>query len=128
MKALLLVAHGSRKESSNHELSLLAEKINQLLDGDFDFVRHGFLELAEPSIPKAIDECAVLGAKNIIVVPYFLSAGRHVTEDIPEEVRKGKLSNPNTNIEISKYLGSRNEIADLLIKSALCRQSEIRNI
>ena len=119
MKALVLVAHGSRKDSSNKEVALLSEKMNSLIDKEFDIVKHGFLELAEPSIPGAINHCCDLGATEVTVVPYFLSAGRHVTEDIPEEVEKAKIQNPEVEMIISQYLGARSEIADLLIKAAL---------
>jgi sirohydrochlorin ferrochelatase len=123
MNALLLVAHGSRRKESNSEVAVLAKHMNNLLDGEFDFVEHGFLELAKPYIPDAIDLCVRKGAEKIVVVPYFLSAGRHVAEDVPEEVDKGRANNPNIEIEIADYLGSRKEIADLLVKSAVYVQS-----
>ncbi len=119
MKALLLVAHGSRKQSSNEEVETLSLKIKQLLTSEFEIAECGFLELAQPLIPEAIDRCVALGATEIIVVPYFLSAGRHVVQDVPEEVEKGQKNNPDTLIRISNYLGARDEIANLLIKSAI---------
>ena len=43
-----------------------------------------FLELAEPSIPQGLAQCLALDAEEIIVFPYFLAAGTHVADDIPE--------------------------------------------
>src|SRR6056300_1055065 len=106
MKAILLVAHGSKKIESNCEVSVLANKMMNYLGNRFDFVEYGFLELGRPFIPEAIDICAKRGASKITVVPYFLSAGRHVKIDVPME------------IEMANYLGSRDEIADLLVKLA----------
>lgn len=122
MKAILLVAHGSRKQSSNEEVKQLSLKMNQLVSNEFDFIKHAFLELAEPLIPDGIDQCVALGATDIIIVPYFLSAGRHVTEDVPEEVQKGINNNPDVNIVISDYLGENREIANLLLQSAIYTQ------
>ncbi len=122
MKAILLVAHGSRKQSSNEEVKQLSLKMNQLVSNEFDFIKHAFLELAEPLIPHGIDQCVELGATDIIIVPYFLSAGRHVTEDVPEEVQKGIKNNPDVNIVISDYLGANSEIANLLLQSAIYTQ------
>lgn len=122
MKAILLVAHGSRKQSSNEEVKQLSLKMNQLVSNEFDFIKHAFLELAEPLIPDGIDQCVALGATDIIIVPYFLSAGRHVTEDVPEEVQKGINNNPDVNIVISDYLGANREIANLLLQSAIYTQ------
>ena len=122
MKALLLVAHGSRKESSNQEVAQLSSQMQRLVNEKFDFVKHGFLELAEPSIPDAIDNCCQQGATHITVVPYFLSAGRHVTEDIPEEVEIGQKNNPDVEITVSNYLGAQDEIAALLVEAAVYAQ------
>ncbi|MCH9645042.1 MAG: CbiX/SirB N-terminal domain-containing protein [Proteobacteria bacterium] len=122
MKAILLVAHGSRKQSSNEEVKQLSLKMNQLVSNEFDLIKHAFLELAEPLIPDGIDQCVALGATDIIIVPYFLSAGRHVTEDVPEEVQKGINNNPDVNIVISDYLGENREIANLLLQSAIYTQ------
>jgi len=118
MKAILLVAHGSRKIESNCEVSVLANKMMNYLGNRFDFVEYGFLELGRPSIPEAIDICAKRGATKITVVPYFLSAGRHVKIDVPKEIEKGRLNNPDVEVEMANYLGSRDEIADLLVKLA----------
>lgn len=41
------------------------------------------MELSEPSIQQAYKLCVEQGATQIICLPYFLSMGRHVKEDIP---------------------------------------------
>lgn len=122
MKTILLVAHGSRKQSSNEEVAELAKRMNQNLDSHFDNVKYAFLELAEPLIPDGIDQCIESGATEVVVVPYFLSAGRHVVEDVPEEVQKGIDKHPNVKITISDYLGANKEIANLLINAAVYTQ------
>ena len=40
MKTILLVAHGSRKQSSNEEVAELAKRMNQNLDSHFDNVKY----------------------------------------------------------------------------------------
>lgn len=122
MKTILLVAHGSRKQSSNEEVAELAKRMNQNLDSSFDNVKYAFLELAEPLIPDGIDQCIEAGATEVVVVPYFLSAGRHVVEDVPGEVQKGIEKHPHVKITISDYLGANKEIANLLIKAAIYTQ------
>ena len=86
MKSLLVIAHGSRRESSNDEVRQLVKTISNQPDSGFDDVSAAFLELAEPSIPDGLEACIEQGGKEIIVFPYFLAAGRHVVEDIPAEV------------------------------------------
>ncbi len=117
MQALLLVAHGSRRESSNSEIRNLATRIGTM-QSEFARVEPAFLELVEPSIPDGLRMLAAAGAREIVVVPYFLSAGRHVVTDIPREVEKSKLNRSKVNIQIAPYLGSAKGIAKLLIKQA----------
>ena len=119
MHVLMLVAHGSRREESNLEIESLAQKISLYKVKEFEVVMPAFLEFAKPSITAAIDNCTVIGATKVTILPYFLSAGVHIAKDIPSEVEKGAQKNPNLNIEIADYFGSRDEIAEILVKTAL---------
>jgi sirohydrochlorin ferrochelatase len=118
MKHLLIVAHGSRRQASNDEVRQLADKIRLKTDNQFDDVSCAFLELAEPSIPEGIELCVENGASNVTVMPYFLSAGRHVVTDIPEEIEKANIDREKIKVSIAPYLGSIESIADLMIEKA----------
>jgi sirohydrochlorin ferrochelatase len=114
-RALLVVAHGSRREQSNEEVRELTRALAERAAGEFGQVRSAFLELAEPSIPDGIEQCIAGGAAEVVVLPYFLSAGRHVARDIPEEVA-GKVSeHPQVNITIAPYLGAAEGIVELML-------------
>ena len=84
--------------------------------------------MAEPSIPDGIQQCIDAGATEVVVVPYFLSAGRHVSEDIPAEVKIKQDEHPGVRICISDYLGNAEGIIELLLgaaqtRSGLCKSS-----
>ena len=119
MNVLLVIAHGSRRDESNLEIESLTNKIASFNTKEFDVVMPAFLEFAEPSIVEAIQKCSDIGAKKVTVLPYFLSAGVHITRDIPGEIAKASKNNPNLKIKIENYFGSRDEIAEILIKTAL---------
>lgn len=78
---ILLVSHGSRLKYNKEFISALFAKFEKTTDYPCNF---GFMELAQPSIPDAID---VLLNKNdidrLIVVPVFIAPGVHTTNDIP---------------------------------------------
>ena len=116
MKALMLIAHGSRKQAANDEVSRLAQQISRLEDSEYGAVVPAFLEFAEPDIHQGIDRCVELGADTIIAMPYFLAAGRHVVEDIPKEIECARAGNPQVNIEISQYLGESEAMARLIVQ------------
>ena len=118
MKALLVIAHGSRRAESNDEVRRLTDTLAQRAQAEFSIVRCGFLELAEPSIPDGIELCVQAGATEVVVLPYFLSAGRHVVTDIPNDVRGKQEEHPQVNIRIAPYLGAHDRVTELLLESA----------
>ena len=78
--AVLLIAHGSRRPEANADLVKLAEMIRER--GAYNLVEIAYLELAEPTIPQAAARCVEQGAKCVLMLPYFLSAGSHVVLDL----------------------------------------------
>ena len=118
MNILLLVAHGSRREESNLEVESLSKKMLMFNSNQFDEVMPAFLEFASPSISEAIQKCSEMGALQVTILPYFLSAGAHINRDIPREVEKASQNHPNLEINVTNYFGSREEIAELLMKTA----------
>ncbi len=115
MNALLLIAHGSRRQASNDEVRELTKALAQKTNGDYSIVECAFLELADPLIPAGVSACVEKGAETVTVLPYFLSAGRHVVSDIPEELEKAQALNPGVNIKTAPYLGSAQGISEILI-------------
>lgn len=117
MKSLLVVAHGSRRAESNDEVRGLVNSLKNM-QHDFVEIKAAFLELAEPSIPDGIRQLIRNGAKQVVVMPYFLSAGRHVAEDIPNDVKIVQLEHPDIAIKISPYLGQSEELKKILLKQS----------
>jgi sirohydrochlorin ferrochelatase len=103
---LLIVAHGSRRVASNDEVRALAQRVRDLRSPGIDHVEAAFLELAEPSIPAGLERCVALGAREIIVFPYFLAAGTHVAVDIPEAVLEFSERHPQVNVRLVRHLGA----------------------
>lgn len=114
MKSLLIVAHGSRKPSSNEEIRLLSQSI-QVGGSGYDIVECAFLELAEPSIPDGLKRCIEQGAREVVVMPYFLAAGRHVVEDIPQEVSPIVEKYKDVSIRITPHLGASPSMSGMIL-------------
>lgn len=114
MKALILVAHGSRRKVSNIEVIQIATRLANQVRGNYEYVGYAFLELAPPSIPEAIEQAIQKGAKEVVILPYFLSAGRHVHEDVPEFVLQKQKEHPAIKITLAPYLGGSGDIVNLL--------------
>lgn len=114
-KALLLVAHGSRRESSNEEVRTLTRTLADAA-GEFDLVDCAFLELAEPDILSGGESLIRRGASEITVMPYFLVAGRHVVTDVPEEVERIRQRNPGIPIRITGHLGISSSMIQVVLE------------
>ena len=117
-QALLLIAHGSRRAESNDEVRRLTSRVAAAAGARFAPVRCAFLELAEPSIADALTALIEQGARDIVVLPYFLAAGRHVVEDIPEQIDGVRRDHPQVRIAMAPYLGQADAIAELLVALA----------
>ncbi len=117
MTYLLLVAHGSRREASNEEVRQLAEKTNEASTA-FMKVKCAFLELSTPSIPDGIRGCIAEREKKVVVLPCFLSAGRHVSTDIPAEVDIVRVQHPEIGISIAPYIGASEDLISLILTLA----------
>ena len=106
MKHLLIAAHGSRREASNEELKQLGIKVSAMLGVANNQVDVAFLEFAAPSIENALLGLFNNHATEVLVLPYFLSAGNHVVRDIPEELDKVLAQWPDKKITLLPHIGA----------------------
>lgn len=116
--ALVLVAHGSRRQASNDEVRELTERLRRLAGTRYATVEMGFLELADPPLAQALDAAATAGASEVIVVPYFLAAGRHVSDDVPSEVDACRARFPHVSFRVTRHLGAVESLADVVLDVA----------
>jgi sirohydrochlorin ferrochelatase len=115
---LLIIAHGSRRQASNDEVRRLAERVAGLRAPGIDHVEVAFLELAEPGIPQALARCAAVGAGEIIVFPYFLAAGTHVAEDIPQALDEFQEAHPQISLRLTHHLGASEALPRAILEVA----------
>ena len=101
--ALVLVDHGSDVEEANLLLDRIVKELRAR--GDHGMVRVAHMELAPPSLSDAFSACAQRGAASIVIVPYFLAPGRHVSEDIPRMAREAAERCPGVRWAVAEPLG-----------------------
>ncbi|PKF61682.1 cobalamin biosynthesis protein CbiX [Psychromonas sp. psych-6C06] len=118
MKALLLIAHGSRRQQSNDEVVAIADKLKNNCGAQYRIFQAGFLELSTPSISESIEQCVNQGATSITLLPYFLNSGTHVTSDIPHAINQAKKQFPDTEIKLATHIGASPLMMTLLIEAA----------
>lgn len=110
---IVLIAHGSRRAEANDELHRVADSLRRR---GFPHVFPSFLELAEPTILTAGTQCAQTGVRQVVLLPYFLSAGKHVVEDLRSARQTLAASTPTVEFRLAAPLGPHPLLEDILIE------------
>ncbi len=111
--AVLLIAHGSRRPQANADLVELAAQVRER--SEFATVEVAYLELTEPTIPEGIAACVQPGIESVRMLPYFLSAGVHVIEDLEQHRQDAEKMFPNVKFELCPPLGLHPKIVDVVL-------------
>jgi sirohydrochlorin ferrochelatase len=106
-----LIAHGSRQPEANADLDHVAEAMRRR---GYAIVVSSFLELAEPAIEEGGARCVAEGARSVVMVPYFLSAGVHVRRDLTAARNRLAARFPDAVFRLAEPLGRHPLLLDVL--------------
>jgi sirohydrochlorin ferrochelatase len=112
--ALLLIAHGSRRSEANADLEHLADVLRAR--NEYWHVQASYLELCEPGIVAGGELCVAAGATQVVMVPYFLSAGKHVTEDLTQKRDELTALHPAVEFVLTEPLGRHPLLAKIVVE------------
>ena len=113
---LILFAHGSSVEGANRSVKMLADEVRS--NGPYEYVEAAFLEMAQPDLAAAVARAAAAGLEHIIVVPYFLTLGVHLRDDLPRLVAAQKQRHPKLEISVAESLDGHPQMASLILEMA----------
>ena len=116
MNALILFSHGSLLCGAGEALDAHAERLRST--GQWDMVTVGYLNYSEPTFAEAVAECAMRGATQILVLPFFLVPGYFVTHSLPEQLEIVQAAHPELTFTVADALGFDSGLADALIAAA----------
>ena len=113
MKAVLVIAHGSRAKETeavlDAVLSMVKNKLPEII------IESAFMEFSDRTVKKAVASLISKGVTEIKVVPYFLFMGIHLKEDIPDMVAECAADFPELEIKMGEPLGVDMRLAEILI-------------
>lgn len=122
-RAVIIVDHGSRVETANRMLDDVAALLAKLIPNR---VYPAHMELAEPTITQAFAAAVRDGADHVYVFPYFLSPGRHSTNDIPRLCAEAAKAH-RVKYHCGEPIGPANELAELIERRvASCPEQDYR--
>ncbi|WP_128377901.1 sirohydrochlorin chelatase [Streptomyces cavernae] len=110
---VLLVGRGSTDPDANAEVYKAARL---LWEGrGYAGVETAFVSLAAPDVPAGLERCARLGARRIVVLPYFLFTGV-----LPDRVRMQTegwaAAHPELDVRSADVIGPEPELLDLVME------------
>ena len=73
-----------------------------------------YLQLAKPDLGQSLERLAKAGCRRIIIIPFFLFVGNHVSRDIPEIIEQEKKKYPDVPFIYTENLGEDSRIADIV--------------
>ncbi|MEU5781221.1 uroporphyrinogen-III C-methyltransferase [Micromonospora lupini] len=106
-----LIGRGSTDPDANAEVAKVARL---LWEGrGYAGVEPGFISLASPSVPEVLDRLRRLGARRIVVAPYFLFAGV-LPDRIVAQSAEFAAAQPDLDVRVAEVIGDCDALADLV--------------
>lgn len=110
---LAVVGRGTTDPDANAEIAKVARLLEE--GRGFAGVEYGFISLATPGVPALLARCRRLGAKRIVVVPYFLFAGV-LPDRVVEQTERFAADHADLDVRNAGLLGPTVELADLVLE------------
>jgi len=128
MKAVILMGHGSNVPGAGQDMERVASILNEKYD--MDLIKSCYLSRLGPNFPETLAACVSQGAKEIIVIPYFLNMGMHIRMDIPKMMQVEAEKYQDIKIIYGRHLGYDDSFADIVQKriNESSQLPDVRNI
>tara|TARA_B100000029_G_C17108498_1_gene790628 strand:- start:68 stop:454 length:387 start_codon:yes stop_codon:yes gene_type:complete len=110
--AILLIAHGSRLDTANADLRWMADRLS--VRRPDDLVEIAYLEIASPDIATGGATCVERGAQQVVLLPVFLSPGRHASLHLAEHRDRLAATHPGVTWELKPPLGRHAALLDVI--------------
>lgn len=124
--AVLLLGHGSPVSPANDTLKTVAMMVKER--GGFLQVVPAYLQFGRPDFMEAIEEVVRDGIKKVIIQPYFLYRGAHVSKDLPGLIEEAKRRHPYLELILAPHLGLHHKLVEVAIeriKEAVSQESRV---
>lgn len=117
MEKIVLIGHGSPKKDANN-VEIMADLLHSALHpGCSDrCVKAAYMQFAKPDIADALDACTAEGAERVVVHPFFLCSGMHVTKDIPAAIDEAKKKHPGVEFIYTEPLGVHENLVRVVLE------------
>ncbi|MFD5699082.1 sirohydrochlorin chelatase [Streptomyces lasiicapitis] len=110
---VLLVGRGSTDPDANSEVFKAARL---LWEGrGYAGVETAFVSLAAPDVPSGLDRCVALGARRVVVLPYFLFTGI-LPDRVRQQTQGWASAHPDVEVLSADVIGPEEELVELVME------------
>jgi sirohydrochlorin cobaltochelatase len=110
---VVLAARGSTDPDANAEVAKVARL---LWEGrGYAGVEFCFISLAEPSVPAALERAVLLGARHLVVAPYFLFPGV-LPDRVVAQSREFAAVHHGVRVDVAGLIGACGELTGLVLE------------
>jgi sirohydrochlorin cobaltochelatase len=110
---VLLVGRGSRDPDANAEVAKVARLLAET--AAVAGVEYGFVSLAPPGVAAGLDRCRRLGARRVVVLPYFLFTGV-LPVRVTGQARAWAAAHPDVAVACADVIGDCDELASVVVE------------
>ena len=113
--AILVLGRGSSDPDANSDFFKMTRMLWEKLP--YKWAESSFIGVTQPSFPDGLQRCLLLGAKKIIVMPYFLFTGVLIKR-IDEMTAEFAAAHPDVQVEIGGYFGLHPQLVEVVLERA----------
>ena len=111
---ILIISHGSPRAETNQGFQAMVARVASRLQGAE--IAPAFFSITRPDIPDQVRAMASRGVRRVLLMPYFLYSGQHVTVDIPALLDECRRQCPQIALELLPTLENDPALEDLVVE------------
>ena len=111
--AILFIGRGSSDVDAKADFYTIREKLREQVN--VPILECAFIGVTTPTVQEGMERCIELGAKKIIMLPYFLFTGI-LMERMNRMAEQFKEDYPQTSIDIARYFGYHPKLRTVLLE------------
>ncbi|MGH3569686.1 MAG: sirohydrochlorin chelatase [Pseudonocardia sp.] len=110
---VLLVGRGSTDPDANAEVCKVARLLQE--GRGYGGVETAFVSLSRPDVAAGLARCVLLGARRVVVAPYFLFDGV-LPRRVVDQARAFGIAHPDVEVRMAGYVGDCDALAGLVVE------------
>ena len=110
--AIILFAHGSQVSGANEEVQRVAVRLGERVNCPSTAA---FLDQAPPDLTAAIAGLVARGINRVIIIPYFLTMGTHISRDLPALANRETERYQGLSVELAAPMEGHPQLLDILL-------------